>query len=104
MEAVAYDNHNHSSYARIHQNSHHQYPHSSTSPLPVPGTHGNSRYRHEFEGEGSYPIHDALPPSNLIHVSTSFPMSEVETVFSNNQAPSTQASVIDMSGPPPPSH
>ncbi|SCV37498.1 uncharacterized protein FFB14_06641 [Fusarium fujikuroi] len=104
MEAVAYDNHNHSSYARIHQNSHHQYPHSSTSPLPVPGTHGNSRYRHELEGEGHYPIHDALPPSNPIHVSTSFPMSEVETVFSNNQAPSTQASVIDMSGPPPPSH
>ncbi|KAF4451884.1 hypothetical protein F53441_5203 [Fusarium austroafricanum] len=108
MEAVAYDSHhNHSSYARTHQNSHHQYPHSSTSPLPVPGTHVNSRFRHQYEGEGHDPTTNALPPSNPIHVSTSFPMSEVDTVFSINQAPSTQASVIsrrdkDMSGPPPP--
>ncbi|UZP34497.1 hypothetical protein NXS19_002313 [Fusarium pseudograminearum] len=109
MDAVAYDNHNHSSYPRAHQSQHHQYPHSSTLPLPVPGAHGRSRSPDqvdgEGEGEGRYQTLDALPPS--LHVSTSLPMSEVDTVFSMYQPTSTQASIIsrrdvDMSGPAPP--
>ncbi|RGP80488.1 hypothetical protein FLONG3_1416 [Fusarium longipes] len=107
MDAVAYDNHNHSSYARAHQNQHHQYPHNSALPLPVPGAHGRSSSPHQTEGEGRYQTLDALPPS--LHVSTSLPMSEVDTVFSVYQSTSTQASIIsrrdvDMSGPPPPPH
>ncbi|CAG7566464.1 unnamed protein product [Fusarium equiseti] len=82
---------------------------TSTSPLPVPGTHDRPRSQDQVEGEGEghYQTLDALPPS--LHVSTSLPMSEVDTVFSMYQPTSTQASIvsrrdIDMSGPPPPPH
>ncbi|KAL4726731.1 hypothetical protein ACLX1H_005621 [Fusarium chlamydosporum] len=78
---------------------------TSTSPLPVPGAHDRAPSPDQAEGEGRYQTLDALPPS--LHVSTSLPMSEVDTVFSMYQPTSTQASIIsrrdvDMSGPPPP--
>ncbi|CAJ0551127.1 Ff.00g110570.m01.CDS01 [Fusarium sp. VM40] len=115
MDAVAYDNHNHSSFGRAHRipYHHHHHPHISASPLPVPvpGAHGNPRSQHqvevEVEGEGRSLTLDTL--SAYPHVSTSF-QSEVDTVFSNKyQTTSTQASTtskrdMDISGPPPPSH
>lgn len=116
MDAVAYDNHNHSSFGRTHQipyhHHHHQHPHISASPLPVPvpGAHGNPRSQHqvevEVEGDGRSLTLNTL--SAYPHVSTSF-QSEVDTVFSNKyQTTSTQASTtskrdMDISGPPPPS-
>ncbi|KAF4994049.1 hypothetical protein FGRMN_6083 [Fusarium graminum] len=105
-------------YGRAHQIPYHQHPHISALPLPVPvsGTHGNPRSRHQVESgvdagngdedESRSPTLDTL--SAYAHVSTSFPMSEVDTVFSHKyQTTSTQASFIskrdmDISGPPPP--
>ncbi|KAF4964829.1 hypothetical protein FSARC_7291 [Fusarium sarcochroum] len=105
MEAAVYDNH--SSYARIHQNQHHHYPH--TSPVPVPGAHVHPRAPARVEGDGHYLALHTQPSSP--YTSRSAPLSDAtehdDAVFSSYQAASTQASVIskldmDTPGPPPP--